>query len=105
MRTLCLTLMFGALLVIAPVSAEEKRLIQISPAGPYTLRLATQSSDDDALTQAARRAADDPYPDASTLKLIESVRRRDQAQWEQAFSMRRYPAAYDMLGFKFRERR
>jgi len=39
-----------------------------------TLRLATNSKDNDPLTQAAKRAADDPYPDASTLQLIASVR-------------------------------
>ena len=79
--------MLAMLATVASASADDKRLLQIAPAGAYSLRLAAQSNEDDPLTLAARRAADEPSPDASTLELIESVRRRDQGQWEQAFSM------------------
>jgi hypothetical protein len=76
----------GLLLGLA-ASAKEPDLIQVAPAGAYSQRLATQSKADDPLTQAAKRAAEDPYPDAGTRRLINSVHARDEQEWEQAFSM------------------
>lgn len=77
----------ACVLSAVPASANNKELVQVAPAGPYSLRLATDSKANDPLTQAANRAADDPYPDASTLQLIASVHKRDEQEWEQAFSM------------------
>jgi hypothetical protein len=85
----------GGLLLAAPVTANNKGLIQVAPAGASSLRLARESKDDDPLTQAAKHAADDPYPDASTIQLVESVHLRDEHEWQEAF-------AFDM-GQAFRQ--
>jgi len=77
----------ACLLFAMPASANEKELIQVAPAGAQTLRLLNGPSDDDPLTQAAKRAADDPYPDASTLELLASAHTRDQQNWGQAFDI------------------
>jgi hypothetical protein len=84
----------AALLAVATVSAKEADLIQIAPAGASALRIVTDKKDDP-LTQAARRAADDPYPNAGSLQILEVAHQRDEQEWEAAF-------AYDM-GSTFRQ--
>lgn len=71
---------------IALATSASERLIQVAPASQGTMRLATTSKENDPLHQAAKRAAADPSPDASMLRLIESVRMQDEHQWERAFS-------------------
>lgn len=87
MRALRVLVAFSALELIAlPASTKDVTLIQVSPASAATVRLAIATKEDDPLTQAAKRAADDPYPDASTLQIIESAHIRDEQEWEQAFA-------------------
>lgn len=69
-----------------PHSLTKPVLIEVAPAGESSWGLATEPKDADPLTQAARRAADDPDPDMGTLQLIEAVRVRDEQEWESAFA-------------------
>lgn len=75
----------GGLLIALPAFPREP-LIQMAPAGQYTMRLATESKENDPLHQAAKRAAADPHPDASTYALLASVHTQDEHKWQQAFS-------------------
>src|SRR3954468_23057329 len=75
-------LLVASLLFAFSISAREP-LIQVAPAGSATIRLATEPRDDDPLTQAAKRAADDPWPNAGTVQILEAAHQRDQQEWEQ----------------------
>jgi hypothetical protein len=88
----------AALLLSLPASAvTHKDWILVTPAGSSAQSLLTENKEADPPAQAARRAADDPYPDAGALRLIQAAHVRDEQEWEQAF-------AADM-GSAFRGRR
>jgi hypothetical protein len=77
----------AALLLSLPASAvTHKDWILVAPAGSFAQSLLTENKESDPLAQAARRAADDPYPDAGTLRLIQAAHVRDEQEWEQAFA-------------------
>jgi len=78
--------LIAGLLFTVPVFAREP-LIQVAPAGAATIRLATEPRGDDPLTQAAKRAADDPWPNAGTMQILEAAHTRDQQEWEQVFAI------------------
>lgn len=78
--------LISGLLVALPALAGEP-IMQVAPAGQYTMRLATESKENDPLHKVAKRAAANPSPDASTYGLLESVHTQDEHKWERAFSM------------------
>lgn len=81
----CARMFFLFTVFSTPVVAQQVGVSTIAPVSEATLRLANKPRDP-TLEAAVRRVRADPYPDASTLHLLKSIKQQEDHEWQQAFA-------------------